>query len=657
MQNKCKPTKSVKALATRSAPASVCRSRRVVNLVSQRKRTLVEARLHEVEHAHISPSHAMPASERAHTASWAKLSQLASEQPHLREQLSDAERTAHTFASHGEMLLDYSRERLTLDARDSLFSLARELQLPEKIEAMFNGEHLNVSEGRAALHVALRAHAGDIVTHQGEEVVPEVHSVLSRIKDFSEKVRNGTIRGATGKTLTDVVAIGIGGSYLGPLFVHNAFETHPAMQTAASGRTLSFLANVDPEDVNRALQGKDPEKTLVIVISKTFTTAETMLNARTVRRWLVNSVGEAAVAQQMVAVSTATDKVAEFGINPEYAFGFWDWVGGRYSVTSAVGILPLALQYGYDACQQFLDGARDIDQHFRTAPLENNIPALMGLLGVWNATFLDCHTNAVLPYCQALAKLPAHIQQLSMESNGKGVDLHGKPLPYDAGEIIFGEPGTNGQHSFYQLIHQGRTVPCEFIGIANGQQTVYLPGEAVSNHDELMSNFFAQADALAYGKSQEEVLAENGNSYDPLAPHKSFSGNRPSLSLLLSKLDPFEVGQLLAVYEHKVVTQGFIWGINSFDQMGVELGKTLAKEMRGALSKARKEEQGATAVEALQTNPSTSRLLKSFLDMLAKHRGLNYSDAFHDPFEGFCLTGDECQTFLEDFHSGTQDVE
>jgi glucose-6-phosphate isomerase len=598
----------------------------------------------------------MPASERTSTTAWSTLSFHAHNQPHLQRLLADHDRTSRTFAQTGDIILDYSRERLSLDARSALFSLARETQLPQKIESLFNGEHLNVSEDRAALHVALRAHSHDNVSHRGESVIPEVHSVLSRIKDFASKVRSGEIRGATGNTLTNVIAIGIGGSYLGPLFVHNAFETHPKMQAAASGRSLSFLANVDPEDVNRVLQGKDPERTLIVVISKTFTTAETMLNARTVRRWLVNTVGEEAVAQQMVAVSTATDKVAEFGINPEYAFGFWDWVGGRYSVTSAVGVLPLALQYGYDACQQFLDGARDIDQHFRHAPLENNVPALMGLIGVWNASFLGCHTNAVLPYCQALAKLPAHIQQLSMESNGKGVDLHGKPLPYDAGEIIFGEPGTNGQHSFYQLIHQGRTVPCEFIGVANGQQTVYLPGEAVSNHDELMSNFFAQPDALAYGKSEREVQQENGYSADPLAPHKSFSGNRPSLSLLLSKLDPYEVGQLLAIYEHKIVTQGFIWGINSFDQMGVELGKTLAKEMRGALSKARKEEQGASAVESLQTNQSTSRLLTSFFDMLSRHRGLNYSDAFHDPFEGFCLTGDECQVFLDEYQ-GPQDTE
>ncbi len=492
------------------------------------------------------------------------------------------------------------------------------------------------------LHVALRSAKTDTFYDGGRNVVPDVHAVLDKIRIFSEAVRNGQYVGVTGKRLTDVVAIGIGGSFLGPAFVHTALETDPTAQVLAAGRQLSFLANVDPEDVSRALKGKSPETTLVVIVSKTFTTAETMLNARTVRQWISQSLGEEAVRKHMVAVSTNLEAVAKFGLDPDNAFGFWDWVGGRYSVTSAVGILPLALQYGFPLMERFLAGARSVDRHFASAPLKDNLPVLMGLLGVWNTTFMGCAATAILPYCQALSKLAPHMQQVSMESNGKGVALDGSRLNFEAGEMIFGEPGTNGQHSFYQLIHQGRIIPCEFVGAAVGQQAVYLDGEKVSNHDELMSNYFAQADALAYGKSPEQLAAEGVPA--SLVPHKTFTGNRPSLSLLLPCLSAYQVGQILALYEHKIAVQGFLWGINSFDQWGVELGKVLAGQVRNTLSAVRKD--GQPAKDALATagfNYSTSRLMSTYLEQIQEQRqGLSYSDVFQSPFQGFCTDADEC---------------
>ena len=519
-----------------------------------------------------------------------------------------------------------------------LFKLAEEAKVAEKIEAMFAGEHLNNTEDRAVLHVALRSAKTDTYYDRGVNVVPDVHKVLDKIRIFSEAVRNGQYRGVTGKPLTDVVAVGIGGSFLGPLFVHTALETDIAGQVQAAGRTLSFLANVDPEDVSRALHGKNPETTLVVVVSKTFTTAETMLNARTVREWIKLSLGPEAVRTHMVAVSTNLEAVAKFGLDPDNAFGFWDWVGGRYSVTSAVGLLPLALQYGFPLMERFLAGARSVDRHFASAPLKDNLPVLMGLLGVWNSSFLGCSATAILPYCQALSKLAPHMQQVGMESNGKGVALDGTPVNFDTGEVLFGEPGTNGQHSFYQLIHQGRVVPCEFVGAAVGQQAVYLDGEAVSNHDELMSNYFAQADALAYGKTGEELRKEGVPEH--LIPHKTFTGNRPSLSLLLPCVGPYQVGQILSLYEHKIAVQGFVWGINSFDQWGVELGKVLAGQVRKTISNVRKD--GQTAKDALGAagfNYSTSRLMSAYLEQIQSQRqGLSYSEVFKSPFQDFCAT-------------------
>jgi glucose-6-phosphate isomerase len=436
--------------------------------------------------------------------------------------------------------------------------------------------------------------------------------VRARVAAFAGRVRSGAHAGATGRPLTDVLSIGIGGSYLGVEFVHEALRCDAAGAAGAAGRRLRFLANVDPVDFARAVEGLDPETTLVLVVSKTFTTAETMLNARTARDWLVRGMaGKAApaavVAAHVAAVSTALPLVAAFGIAPENVFGFWDWVGGRYSVTSAVGVLPLALAHGPAVVDAFLAGAAEMDAHFAAAPLEANLPVTLGLLGVWNATFLGHATRALLPYSQALLRLPAHIQQVDMESNGKRVDAAGEPLPFPAGPINFGEPGTNGQHSFYQLLHQGRVVPADFVGFATSQAPVALAGEAVSSHDELMSNFFAQPDALALGKTAAEVAAEGAP--PELVPHKVFPGDRPSSSLLLPALDAVAVGRLLALFEHRTAVEGFVWGICSFDQWGVELGKKLATAVRGALKDAR---AGAPPRPGAFT-PATERLLAAYL--------------------------------------------
>jgi len=411
-------------------------------------------------------------------------------------------------------------------------------------------------------------------------------------------------------------------------FVYEALRKEASAAAACDGRRLRFLANVDPVDVSRACEGLDPETTLVVVISKTFTTAETVLNAKTLRDWLVRSISATApgvsqaamVAHHVAAVSTNIPATTAFGINPDNVFGFWDWVGGRYSVCSAVGVLPLALHYGFDTMERFLAGAHSVDRHFTTAPLVHNLPVLLGLIGVWNSSFLGYPSRALLPYAQALLRFPAHIQQVDMESNGKRVTVEGEVVPFATGEVDFGEPGTNGQHSFYQLIHQGRVVPADFIGFCESQEPIQLTGEAVSNHDELMSNFFAQADALATGKTGEEVAAEGTK--PAIVPHKVFPGNRPSTSLLLPRLDPYSTGQLLALYEHRTAVQGFVWNIPSFDQWGVELGKVLAKQVRGQLIASRgaaaagsggaTSTSGAGAISGF--NPSTTTLLARYLN-------------------------------------------
>jgi len=543
------------------------------------------------------------------TPAWKALATHAKgiESTHLRNLLGDAKRCAALTAEHDGVLLDFSRQNATPETVRLLLDLASAADLPGRIAAMCRGERINTSEDRSVLHVALRADKRESLVVDGVDVVKEVHAVLTRIERFAKAVRSGAWKGATRKKLTDVVAIGIGGSYLGPEFVHEAMRTDSVCAKAATGRRLRFLANVDPIDVTRALEGLDPATTLVVVISKTFTTAETMLNAKTVRAWLTKKLGAKAVAKHMVAVSTNLTDVAAFGIDPANAFGFWDWVGGRYSVCSAVGVLPLALQYGMGPVRDFLAGARSIDQHLQQAPLGRNLPVLMGLFGVWNATFLDRPTRALLPYCQALHKLAPHIQQVDMESNGKRVALDGSVLPYTTGEIDFGEPGTNGQHSFYQLVHQGRVVPADFIGFRTSQQPRALKGEVVANHDELMANFLAQPDALAVGKTAEQCRAEGVP--EALVPHKVFPGNRPSNVLLLERLTPYATGQLLALYEHRTAVQGFIWGLNSFDQWGVELGKVLAKQVRTQLAASR-----ANAKAAITGfNPATTALLARYL--------------------------------------------
>ncbi|KAK2988727.1 hypothetical protein RJ640_020992 [Escallonia rubra] len=511
---------------------------------------------------------------------------------HLRDLMNDADRCKAMMVEFDGMLLDFSRQRATVNTLDKLFKLAEAAHLREKISRMFNGEHINSTENRSVLHVALRASKDAVIQSDGRNVVPDVWQVLDKIRDFSERVRSDSWVGATGKALTEVIAIGIGGSFLGPLFVHTALQTDPEALICARGRQLRFLANVDPVDVAKNITGLNPETTLVVVVSKTFTTAETMLNARTLREWISSALGPQAVAKHMVAVSTNLTLVEKFGIDPNNAFAFWDWVGGRYSVCSAVGVLPLSLQYGFSVVEKFLKGASSIDQHFYSAPFEKNIPVLLGLLSIWNVSFLG---------------YPARV---SMESNGKGVSIDGVLLPFEAGEIDFGEPGTNGQHSFYQLIHQGRVIPCDFIGVVKSQQPVYLKDEVVNNHDELMSNFFAQPDALAYGKTPEQLLNENVSPH--LIPHKTFSGNRPSLSLLLPSLDAYNVGQLLALYEHRIAVEGFIWGINSFDQWGVELGKSLASQVRKQLHASRKKGEPVKGF-----NFSTTTMLTRYLEASA----------------------------------------
>uniref|UniRef100_A0A7S3GQM9 Glucose-6-phosphate isomerase n=1 Tax=Spumella elongata TaxID=89044 RepID=A0A7S3GQM9_9STRA len=547
------------------------------------------------------------------TPQWKRLEEHSQsvKQTHLRTLMQDTERCFALMAEHKGILLDYSRENVLPETMDMLFDLAGAAGLEDKRTKMGNGQHINATEDRAVMHIALRSPKNKQFLVDGEDVVPEIHAVLDKVAAFAEKVRSGQWVGATGKAINTVVAIGIGGSFLGPEFVYEALRTDPEAAPQAAGRTLRFLANVDPVDTQRALSGLNPETTLAIVVSKTFTTAETMLNARTVRQWLLEGLkGQArdvVIRQHMVAVSTAVGKATDFGISAENIFGFWDWVGGRFSVCSAVGVLPLALQYGYPVVQQFLAGAHDMDAHFFEAPLRGNIPVLLGLLGVWNSSFLGHPARVILPYAQGLVRFAAHIQQVDMESNGKRVSVEGQPLPYACGEIIFGEPGTNGQHSFYQLIHQGRVVPAEFIGYCKSPHPVFLEGEVVSNHDELMSNFFAQPDALAYGKTVSELMAEGVPAH--LHPHKEFPGNRPSLSLLFPELNAFSCGQLLAMYEHRVAVQGFVWGLNSFDQWGVELGKVLANKVRSQLASSR----GQAEAPITGFNASTTCMMQKYL--------------------------------------------
>lgn len=554
------------------------------------------------------------------TPEWKRLQKHAEyikSETHLRDLLKDTERCDLMFASHDGAYLDYSRQRATKETLDLLFDLAERCDLRGKIDAMVRGDPINFTEERSVLHTALRAppeEQGTIIAHDGVDAVKEVHEVLESIREFTDAVRSGELLGYTGKRLRNIVSVGIGGSYLGPEFLHEVLKTEPDGINSSLGYSLRFLANVDPVDVERTCADLDPEETLIVIVSKTFTTAETMLNARTMRQWLWDFMGndKEVVRKHVVACASvsSTALVRDFGIDTEkYFFRFWDWVGGRYSVCSAAGAVPISLLYGFDIFENFLEGAHSIDEHFINAPFEKNIPVLMGLLGVWNMSFLRYNTRATLPYAEALLKFPAHIQQLDMESNGKRVNKDGQVIDYPVGEVDFGEPGTNGQHSFYQLLHMGQTVAADFIGFVDSQHDLCIDQEQISSHDELMANFFAQPDALANGKTAEEVQAE-GITGD-LVAHRTFDGNRPSMSLLLPRLTAYAAGQLLAIYEHRTAVQGFIWEINSFDQWGVELGKKLAIDIRKKLIAARTDPNQAPVRAA---NPATSRILNYYVE-------------------------------------------
>ena len=488
---------------------------------------------------------------------------------------ADPSRFTDFSQSMGPVFLDYSKQPVTGRTMNALFRLAREAGVPERMEAMFSGERINTTEGRSVLHVALRDFSGRSVYVDGEDAMPDVRAVYERMRDFCNRVRSGERPGHTGKPVTDVVNIGIGGSDLGPRMAAQALE-----HLDPQGPRAHFVANVDPLDLERTLRGLDPERTLFIVSSKSFTTQETMANARAARQWLLERLGdESAVAAHFVAVSTNTERVREFGIDPENMFRFWDWVGGRFSLWSSIG-LSIALAVGTDRFEELLRGAHLMDEHFRTAPLEKNLPAIMALLGIWQVNFRGAETQAILPYSQALEWLPAYLQQAEMESNGKSATLEGRAPGCQTGAVVWGAAGTNGQHAFFQLLHQGtRRIPCDFIGFARSS------GISPEQHTMLLANFFAQTEALLQGRSREEARQElldqgaDEAEAERLAPHKVQPGNRPSSSILLRELSPYCLGALIALYEHKIFTQGTIWNINSFDQWGVELGKQLAKRV------------------------------------------------------------------------------
>jgi glucose-6-phosphate isomerase len=488
---------------------------------------------------------------------------------HLRQLFAeDRNRGDRLAVEAAGLYLDYSKNRITDETLKLLLQLARESALRDRIDAMFRGDKINVSENRAVLHVALRAPRGASIMYDGRNVVPDVHAVLDRMADFTNRLRSGAWKGHTGKRIRNVINIGIGGSDLGPVMAYEALKHY-----SERAMTFRFVSNVDGTDFTEAVRDLDPAETLFIVSSKTFTTLETMTNAQTAREWLLAGLkGEkAAIAKHFVAVSTNEKEVAQFGIDTANMFGFWDWVGGRYSMDSAIGLSTM-LAIGPDNFHAMLDGFHEIDEHFRSAPFERNLPVLMGLLAIWYNNFFGAQTVAVLPYEQYLKRFPAYLQQLTMESNGKHVTIDGVAVDYNTGPIYWGEPGTNGQHSFYQLIHQGtRLIPCDFIAFA---QPLNPLGR---HHDMLLANVFAQTEALAFGKTAGQVKAEG--TPDWLVPHRLFEGNRPSNTMLLERLTPAALGKLVALYEHSVFTQGTIWQIDSFDQWGVELGKALAQRI------------------------------------------------------------------------------
>jgi glucose-6-phosphate isomerase len=522
---------------------------------------------------------------------------------HLRELFAkDPKRGERLTAEALGLYLDYSKHRISDETLTLLLQLAEESGLRSRIDAMFRGEKLNVTERRAVLHVALRAPRGTSIVVDGDNVVPQVHAVLDKMADFSNRVRGGGWKGHTGKPIRNIINIGIGGSDLGPVMACEALK-HYSDRT----RTFRFVSNVDGTDLAEAVRDLDPAETLFIVSSKTFTTLETMTNAQSAREWALSGLGgdERAVAKHFVAVSTNAAEVAKFGIDTANMFGFWDWVGGRYSMESAIGLSTM-LAIGPENFRALLDGSHEMDEHFRTAPFEQNLPVLMGLLGIWYSNFFGAQTVAVLPYEQYLKRFPAYLQQLTMESNGKRVTLDGAEVSYPTGPIYWGEPGTNGQHSFYQLIHQGtRLIPCDFIAFA---QPLNPLGR---HHDLLMANVFAQTEALAFGKTAEEVKAEG--TPDWLVPHRVFEGNRPSTTILADRLTPEALGKLVALYEHVVFTQGTIWQINSFDQWGVELGKVLAQRISPELESQRE--------PALAHDSSTNTLIRRYRQLRATYGG------------------------------------
>jgi len=494
----------------------------------------------------------------------------------LRELFAnDLKRGETMTVEAGDLFLDYSKNRLTAETISLLAALAERAGLPGHIEAMWRGDRINTTENRPVLHAALRMPRGTGLVVDGEDIVDGVNRVLDKMALFAEQVRFGQWVGSSGRPIRNVVNIGIGGSDLGPAMAYNAL-----LAFADPALTVRFVSNIDGSDIHQAIRDLDAAETLFVVSSKTFTTLETLTNARTARSWLVGRLGdESAVAHHFVAVSTNAAKVAEFGIDTANMFEFWDWVGGRYSVDSAIG-LSLMIAIGPSAFREFLAGFHTIDEHFRSAPFDANLPALLGLIGLWYDDFFGADTVAILPYSHNMGRFPAYLQQLDMESNGKSVDRAGRPVPVPTGPIVWGQPGTNGQHAFYQLIHQGtRLIPCDFIGFGRPDHEGE-PGLA-EHHDLLMANFFAQTEALAFGKTAEEVAAEGVAA--ELVPHKTFPGNRPTNTILAPRLTPSVLGQLIAAYEHKVFTQGAIWGINSFDQWGVELGKVLATRIASEL--------------------------------------------------------------------------
>jgi len=520
---------------------------------------------------------------------------------HLRKLFADDPKRGErlTLEAAG-IYLDYSKNRVTDESMALLVQLAEQSGLRERIDAMFAGEHINVSENRPVLHVALRAPKGAQILLDGKNVVLDVQAVLDKMSDFANRLRSGAWKGHTGKRIRNVINIGIGGSDLGPVMVYEALKHYSDRSI-----TFRFVSNVDGTDFVEAVRDLDPAETLFIVSSKTFTTLETMTNAHTARDWSVQGLGgdQKSVAKHFVAVSTNAAEVAKFGIDTANMFEFWDWVGGRYSTDSAIGLSTM-LAIGPDNFRALLGGFHEMDEHFRNAPFARNLPVIMGLLGIWYNNFFGAQTVAVLPYEQYMKRFPAYLQQLTMESNGKHVTLEGRPVAYDTGPIYWGEPGTNGQHSFYQLIHQGtRLIPCDFIAFA---QAINPLGE---QHDMLLANVFAQGEALAFGKTPEEVKAEG--SPDWLLPHRTFEGNRPSNTILLDRLTPAALGKLVALYEHSVFTQGAVWQIDSFDQWGVELGKVLAKRIVPELN--------AGHAPALGHDSSTNALIRRYRNLKDTH--------------------------------------